>query len=571
MIRFLKNHSLLILSVVVVLATIITINPFNSNIPINDDWDFYLHVRYFLDGYFMKNAFIDSAFILQGFLGMLWSTIFGLSFVKLKILTTIFFISFLLGVYKFGSTFTQNKKVLALLVLAIAFNPIVFISGLSFMTEIYFLAFFIWSLVLFNSYTKNRSLKTLFFVAILTGGSLLVRQFGFVLFAAYVGALILEAFQVKVSRILNLKHVLLFSGVFSLFVYVLAVFPQVRASNTNFATKTVSLLGTGEDLLGNLKDLPFVLTYLGFFLLPLLGVLVSKSKAFLYSLVFSIPIAFVLYNVDIFPIGNVLHIEGLFAKSNFVHTLSLFDNVLFKLSLSYLVALTTVCLIRNRELQESLRLKSLSLFNISLMLLLVGMVLAAFVTNGALERYYLNFFVIAEILIFTLVGSRLKTAKALIPGLILLITITTFLTYDFFASETLKWRIADRISREWGINDGIQLSGVYSRYIYTSQFKDPRNANTNQIEGNFVCHVQKYTEGGSGFLYKVLNKLETDPTIGRMITNPPIHNSRETPGFLNVYSFRHKIKYKESYFTPLAMLLNQDTFIAGFCFEDKNY
>ena len=74
-----SKYYVLIATIIIYTLAVWVINPI-GNYPVNDDWDFMLHVKYFSEGKFVKNSLIDASFILQGLLGLLWTNIFGLSF-----------------------------------------------------------------------------------------------------------------------------------------------------------------------------------------------------------------------------------------------------------------------------------------------------------------------------------------------------------------------------------------------------------------------------------------------------------------------------------------------------------
>ena len=67
---WIRKYKDIFFALIIFSVTLYLIKPYRYNFAINDDWDFYLHVKYFLDGIYVKNAFIDSAFILQGFIAV---------------------------------------------------------------------------------------------------------------------------------------------------------------------------------------------------------------------------------------------------------------------------------------------------------------------------------------------------------------------------------------------------------------------------------------------------------------------------------------------------------------------
>ena len=114
--------------------------------PVNDDWLFAGQVKAFWDHIFGINKLIEPSFIFQGLVGWAWISIFGFSFCSLRILTFLFSLAFLSGMYSLSAHFRVSPKVTTILLLTLAFNPVIFSSTLSFMTEMYFLATMVWGI-----------------------------------------------------------------------------------------------------------------------------------------------------------------------------------------------------------------------------------------------------------------------------------------------------------------------------------------------------------------------------------------------------------------------------------------
>ena len=501
--------------------TLYLIKPYKYNFAINDDWDFYLHVKYFLNGIYVKNAFIDSAFILQGFIATLWAKIFGLSFINLRLLTLVFLAIFLSGVYVFSGNYISDQKKKVFLLLTIVFNPLILISSLSFMTEIYFLAFFIWSLVFFLKYVETRRLSSLIKFSLLTGASLLVRQFGFVLLVSYALGLIILFFKERNKKLLI--DLVTFIAVFGVFFLVLLVFPKVPSrivDDVGFAKHTLKLFSTFEDLRESLYVVPFVVVYLSYFLLPVQFIhrYSLKLKESLPLILVGFLIATILYRFDIFPIGNVIYIERLFSKTDYISVMTLFDNKVFKVALSVLLGINFSFLlyktIKSTKVYQGLIYNPFTLVYASLCIL---MFIVAFVAQGSFERYFANFFVLTTIFYFINNTRDDLSWKAFLPAFSILWIISTFLVWDFFSSEGLKWKLAEKIQPQISDTENIHLSPTYLRFSHSTKQKDPYKLQVNRREKNFRCQIQRLYRGGDSDFYKTLSSIEKSKQIRKYL------------------------------------------------------
>lgn len=573
--EWLKKNKDLLFAICVFLLTLCLIKPYRYNFAINDDWDFYLHVKYFLDGVYVKNAFIDSAFILQGFIGALWAKVFGLSFINLRILTLIFFGIFILGINVFTKGYIQNSKTRTFLLLTLAFNPLVLVSALSFMTEIYFLAFFIWSLIFFNVYVESRKLTDLAVLAVLTGASLLIRQFGFVLFLSYGLGFFVLFYKSRAKRVLI--HFSLFAVVFSIFFLILTLFPKVPSrvvDDMGFAKHTLKLFATAGDLKESLFVIPFVFIYLSYFLIPIQ--FIHKYRLKLQELVpltlVGSVIAYLLFRYNIFPIGNVLYIERLFAKTDYISVMTLFDNKVFKVAFSVLLGLNfsylTYKTVRTSHFNLAALFTPKKLSYASLCLL---MFLVAFVAQGSFERYFVNFFVLSTVFYYINYAKEIPSWRSFLPTFAVLWLISTFLVWDFFSAEGLKWKIANVIQPQIRATENLHLSGTYLRYSHSIKQPDPYKLQVNRREKNFRCQIQRLYRGGDTLVYNYLTKIEKNKTIRNYLQNPDIYKGKTSVGFRDINYYENRIILQEEYFTPLNLLFNRKAYIAVFCFnEGKN-
>ena len=181
--NFLSRHPVYIV-IAVYIITILLINPW-GNFPVNDDFYYLNQIKAFRLGILKKSALISPTFILQGYLGLIWSYIFGLSYVSLRVLTIIVSILCLIFLDKALLQLNVNKEIRALTLLLICFNPYFFASSLTFMTENYFLLLVLLSFYFFLKFISSDKNKYLLCSSIAGGLSIMVRQYGAVLPVAY--------------------------------------------------------------------------------------------------------------------------------------------------------------------------------------------------------------------------------------------------------------------------------------------------------------------------------------------------------------------------------------------------
>src|SRR3989344_5486969 len=327
----------LFLTAAVYLVTVFLVSPW-GNFAVNDDWDFYTHVRNFMEGDFTKNSLIDSSFVLQGLMGAGWAKIFGLNFTSLKVLTISFTLLMLLGIYKI---LLQQKVLRAyqfLILFAIAFNPFVYLSSLTFMTENYFLAFLIWSVYFFFRYLKSGKNSDLFLATLLGGLSILIRQFGFVVFLSYI--LVYLILWLSKKEKFDLKKLAIILVPFIVATAINFLWPQYKGGNETQVQKLVELFVGSAGLTSVGLRAIWAFPYIGFSLSTLLiSYLLSKNREVKFAvLTGGAVLAYQIFKLDIFPMGNVFYVEGILSKTDFVQNLHLFDNSLFKIILSLIIS-----------------------------------------------------------------------------------------------------------------------------------------------------------------------------------------------------------------------------------------
>src|SRR3989344_1029595 len=150
----------------------------------NDDWVHDRTVSRFLVGDFTLEPVIGSTFYVQGFVGLVFSLLFGVQ--KLPVLT--YFVS-LLNFFIFVKILNRFYKLdcytSVILSLIIFFNPLHFYLSLGFMIENYLLFFVLLSLYFYLQFDKSLDWKQLILSNLFLAGSFYVKQFGIAVGVVY--------------------------------------------------------------------------------------------------------------------------------------------------------------------------------------------------------------------------------------------------------------------------------------------------------------------------------------------------------------------------------------------------
>ena len=579
------------------LLSLVIVNP-TGNFAINDDWDFYLHVRYFLNGIYAKNQLIDASFILQGFLGMLWAKFFGLSFFSLRLLTILFTVIFGYGFFNILELFRVNRSFILFSLLLLFFNPLIYISSLTFMTEVYFLAFFIWSVYFFLLFLRSSETtlteKTLsfsmhyFFISSILGAlSLLIRQYGIVLFISYFLVLIYIFFykysilnrHFRTKKLLQSLTVLIL--LYGISLGILLWWPVLPVSTTK---KLADLFINPQDFLDSFGRSLYLVIYFSFFLLPISIAsylkTISVKKVLFATLVVSLLFKAV-YSKDIFFLGNNLYIESLFNRTDFKHDISLFDNIPFKFMLTVLtlVSFSNLFVVMFGQI-KNLKVKGLikgSKFeeDILFILLLLGMYAAAIVSKGTIDRYFLNFFVVLFLTLSLYVFPRLQiNTKAFVLFFVFNLSFIILLTIDFMSTQNVKWYQAKLIQQRENIVTTVYVDGTFARYSHTVRFKHPSEVTSSLPLGlNYRCFVQKYSKlsnpDSKNLLLKFLTRTENSRTLNKYITNPVKSDILTTPRIRNIDKNLDNLIFNQEVKSPLYNWIGKKVFVGSYCFESS--
>lgn len=569
--RIIKNP--FFVSVILFVFAIILVSPWGNHV-VNDDWDFYTHTRFFMEGNYSIAPPTDTALILQALIGAIWSRVWGLSLIKLRVLTLLFSLASILGAYKILKLFKVKKGITLLTLLTIVFNPLFFTSSLSYMTEIYFLFFVLWSLYFFLLFLKDDLVnKNLAISLLLAGGSLLIRQFGLVLFVAYF--LVLVFLSWKRKSFMWLKFLFLFLS-FLCFIAILVTWPRVSTAGDSSSTL---FLAEDSEIESMLKLTPYLPGYFIFFLSPLILGLVFRlnNKVKIGSAFLAMFLAVYFYRMDVFPMGNVFYLERFYGKSNFDHYMHLFDNIPFKVFvawyISFLLIGSVILLVRKATfLVKNIKFEDISPSVSVLFLSLLGMIsivfLSVFVAGDFYDRYFINAFILLAIFIGITIRKPFYTNASLI-GLIFFVLITTFLSWDFYSAEEMRWKMGRKLQDEQGTNLGIFVNGSFKRYMHMSTFDAPDEYEPiGHGTLNYECFIQFYSrERNPNLLYKILHRFENSRTLNAYIKNPEIYGNKPTAGVEPLGWNWDDIFYEETYYSPIFAFLGIEPVLAAYCHD----
>ncbi len=551
-----SKYYILIATIVVYLFAVWVIYPV-GNYPVNDDWDFILHVKYFSEGKFVKNSLIDASFILQGFLGLLWSNIFGLSFDSLRILTIIFFIIFLIGFNKILVLFNLNNKVKLLSNAALLINPYTISSSLSFMTEIYFLSFMVWSLFFFFKYSDNQN-KTNFYLAItLASASILIRQFGILLLITY------ALYFIFIEKKSKNKNLLIIAAGLLIPFSINFIFPIVGTNFNSSFEKLTSLFGGFKEIIYEIVSTPLYLTYLSLTFAPLILSIRTTTPIKKLSYLLIIPLSYLIFITDIFNLRNVFHAECYFCESNFKHSLNLVDNVIFKGLLSALLSFLifkSFHIIKFKNFSKK-DLQDKYIFITSVLIILTYC--AILISESFYDRYFLNIEVLLIILFAYVFKNQIKLNLATLIISISLFIYILFLNIEFHNSIKIKFEQTLMLHQKTGFKSSISTHGSISRYL-SSKDVNPEELDNVLNYGKVKCYVIRNVKGGESF-DKFFNSRFLN---NKYLRNPTFKHANNFTEIPKIEKFQNNIIYRKEYFSPIYNVFDKKVYIISFCTDE---
>jgi len=542
--KSLLKHPLFITFVIYV-SYILIVFPFGQ-FAVNDDWVFKLQVMAFNKGIWGIHASIDPSFILHALLGVLWAKVFGVTFVSLRILIMVQSFLVLFGVYKIFLLYKKYNPTILFFLLLVLANPLFLVSSFTFMTEISFLLFTIWSIYFILRYQQSGSLWDVLFAGLLTGGSILIRQSGVVLFIAFA--------LTKKFKKSTFLYLLLIVG----FIAVWILWPRFDVSGQmeNGLLDTFSKVVRSEQLIGRLKLFLFSFSYIGFFILPFS--LTRKKRALPFFI--AVPLAIYIFSIDIFATGNIFYLEGLYIKTVYSVNFSLFDNLITKFFVAYLNSYSLIVFV----LWLGKNINKLT-FEKFLLLSFLGHVSIIFLGNDFYERYLF----VATILLIVIIGiatDKVKFSKVAIVGFVILFTITGILQKDYYSQTKLRWSQATKIHKLTNLTNQIYVDGTYRKYARALKMNDFTGVRSAKAGGHeYMCFVQKYTLDTNSKILKITQG--ADEFFKQYIKNPRVFGSRKPQGFPKVKNNLDKLIFNDEYFSPLYNLVGKQAFVGSWCNE----
>lgn len=565
-----------LLSVLVIfIISVLLVNPF-GNYAVNDDWDFYTHVRNFTQGNFIKNAFIDSAFVLQGLVGMVWSLLFGLSFNSLRILTILVTGLFIVGLYKVLNLLKINKLISTLSILSIVLYPFVFMSSMTFMTEIYFLTFMVWGIYYMLLYFENSNSKNFYLAIIIASASILIRQLGFLVVPVILLGFLLH--DLKNKKKLSKSSIKYIFGllIFIVFTLVLFFWPQYYDKGSKSLFFIVNASRSIRFIPKLFMMFVYSLPYFGLIFLPFSFYSFSKLNKWLKIVAILVPIILfqTFYKVDIFKFGNVLYPEGLMIRSNYIKALSLFDNLTFKVILNFMCLFSFVnfllLLVKERSLFKETKVQTLSI-------LWASLTLPVLIYDGFYDRYLINGLVVSLIIssIFISNISTNKVKKSVIYFtyflMIFYILYSFSLVQSFFVTTKIQWKHAEKVQQERDPGNKLFLNSTYTKFNYVFPKKNDANLTEIKVSGiTYECYVQRQVKNNkSNPVYSFLNRIETSRSVNIYFINPKPSQSEYLSGFRFPTKDMSKVLYLEEYISIPDFLVGNKTEIISYCENNK--
>jgi len=546
---------------------IILINPL-GHYAINDDWDFYTHVKNFRQGDFIKNSLIDSSFVLQGLLGTLWSSVFGFNYNSLRVLTTLVTVAFILGLVRLMQEAKLEHRLIIIGSISIIFNSFVLMSSVSFMTEMYFLCLVIWSIYFLVKYI-NLGLKKYFILAmVLSSLSILVRQIG--LLVAPVFLLIIFCRDLADKKLEWKK-------------YIYGALILIACSVINFlwpqyplgGVKAINFFNQSKESISNAKWLYemiyYAIPYFGFILIPIgMGIFCKlgiKQKVISVALVLLIFNSF--YSVNIFKFGNVLYPEALMIKNNYMHHFTVLDNIAFKIFLNSVCLLSFFSVILGvinlRKMFNQVTVWTLFMIGLSLTLPTLAYL-------GFFDRYLINGMAVLVVFLLVILSRvpdihKIISLKVSYVFLIYYCFYNLFLVQDFILTTKTEWKNAENLKTVKNVGNKIFLSDTYTRF--NSVFVKANNASLNKAMPSgidYQCYVQrKAVKDSKNSIYQFIDRLNSYPVVVKNFDNPGVFQEKNLPGFREITKDKSKIVFTEQIYPFVEAVTGNKVFIVTYC------
>ena len=527
-----------------------------GNYPVNDDWVFLWQVKAFASGIFKINAELDPSFVAQGFLGLLWSKVFGLDYLSLQVLTFLISLGTVYFVYKTLITLGSQKIYAIAGALTLLFNPLFFISSFTFMTDNYLLFFLSSATYFFVRYLTQFNFRNLILGSFFGMLAAATRQNGILIFLP-VFILGFVPFSKEKGK------QLLFPAIFLSLSVAVAFFWPRFGENKRFIEV--------EDFTGRLQTLLYAPQYLLIFLSPVFLAIRGRLQGLwrkIIAVVITVPAAYLLFKTDLFPMGNVLYIEELYAKSDFRSNFSLFDNIFLKsgLALVWGFGFAKLLLYVLSKIKGVVRLGNFSkpeIFLLSSAALNFGVL---FLSSDMYDRYLLPSLLFLLLFLFGRLGTNYSLNRMCVfLSIALMAFISIVLQWDFSAKNSLMWKQLEDVRQKTGMSTQIDLNDTYINHVVVRESGDFTGLEPRRGSSDPLCFIQDYTLDTSSVLSK---KLES---LGRVISSKVVENPKPAgvrkktlPRIKNNLDI---LLFNEEYPSILYGSVGKKAYVGSFCID----
>ncbi len=496
--KFFAEENLIFDLVVLILAWIVLslLVGIHGEFPINDDWLYAKSVLILRETGTIRLMNIISMTLLSNVIwGSLFTTILGFSFVSLRISTLFISLATIIIFYLLLKELGVKRQLSMFLTFLIIFNPVFFSLSFTFMTENFFLASCLFSAYFYIKYLKKESFTSLIIAVGFSIIATLSRQIALFLPLSFGIALFITS---------GTKRKTIFSAIIPFFLCILsyAVFYIfLKATNSlpeAFSYHTKIILRTAESPLKAiyilLKNIFYTIYDIGFFLIPILPLIVLNLKKLMrskfwviifLSIILLIPqIIMIFQNINRLPLfWNNIHAGGIGAIT--VLRLENYDRITFSylptmfwLIISILSSISgtifiSAAIVKLYEKFTSLKLNRYKVHNS--ILVFIGLAAIIYWTIFSLsyffDRYFLillPFILIIIIQIFDLNHKNTGKIPILLSCLFLCMfaCFTVLGTIDFISWNKVRWTALNELMYKEHISPdkidgGYEFNGWY--------------------------------------------------------------------------------------------------------------
>ena len=172
---FLRNHALLVLTLLTLSLIVVYINPFHET-AISDDWAYILTSRHlYYTGQYNLHDWSSANIMFQAYWGALFTLVGGFSIGTLHISTLVLLVIGIFSLYLLAQEHGLDRRMAGVLSFCLVGNPLVIFLMLTFMTDVPALALLIAGLLLYTRGLKRQSLSYMLAAGLVTVGATFIR------------------------------------------------------------------------------------------------------------------------------------------------------------------------------------------------------------------------------------------------------------------------------------------------------------------------------------------------------------------------------------------------------------